>query len=446
MRLLHRASLVFLLNDIYSKSPITTAVILCNGKQNPYTRKDDGHYVFSNLYPGDYTINISCIGYVPIELKINLKENETIVMPITMSYSMNNNAMQRLTRFNLHIEHEAQPLKNEKVMLRLCNELSFLKLIEPVAAKSDAMKLNLEDFTPGILGQSYVYKVREKNYEFTITSFDQEKKNYILRDFVQKEVPIDGKFYAVWHLNTDSQGRIIMPYISQFMQGQTVSFECTFNDFQGTAEIDITGKEQSCEMLYADILLSKMEPPEEEPDETEESEGTDESGKAEGTGESGEADEADENDETDETEETDKTEESEEIDKTEESEETDESEESEGTGESEESGESEETDESEESEGTGESEESGESEETDESEETEESEETDESEETEESEETDESEESEGTGESEESGESEETDESEETEESEETDENDETEETEETDKTEETDETEDME
>lgn len=272
MRLLHRASLVFLLNDIYSKSPITTAVILCNGKQNPYTRKDDGHYVFSNLYPGNYIINISCVGYVPIELKINLKENETIVMPITMAYSVNNNAMQKLTRFNLYIEHETKPLKNEKVMLRLCNELNFLKLTEPIAAKSDAMKLNLEDFTPGILGQSYVYKVGGENYEFNITGYEKEKKCYILRDFVQKEVQTDGKFYAVWHLNTDHQGRIMIPYMSQFMQEQTVSFECTFNDLQGTAEIDISGKEQSCEMFYADIFLSKMETLEEEPEKTNESE------------------------------------------------------------------------------------------------------------------------------------------------------------------------------
>lgn len=320
MRLLHRASLVFLLNDIYSKSPITTAMILCNGKQNPYTRKDDGHYVFSNLYPSDYIINISCIGYVPIELKINLKENETIVMPITMSYSINNNAMQKLTRFNLCIEHETQPLKNEKVILRLCNELNFLKLTEPIAAKSDAMKLNLEDFTPGILGQSYFYKVGGKSYEFTITSFDKEKKNYILRDFVQNEVPTDGKFYAVWHLNTDYQGRIIMPYISQFMQGQTVSFECTFNDFQGTAEIDISGKEQSCEMLYADIFLSKMEPPEEVPEDTDEineSEKINEPDEAVENKETKEIDESDEIDETNENEETEEIEESDEIGETE---------------------------------------------------------------------------------------------------------------------------------
>ena len=47
MRVIHKASLVFLLKDVYFKYPLTDAVILCNGKQNPYTRKNDGHYVLS---------------------------------------------------------------------------------------------------------------------------------------------------------------------------------------------------------------------------------------------------------------------------------------------------------------------------------------------------------------------------------------------------------------
>ena len=37
MRVIHKASLVFKLKDLYSKAPVINAVILCNGKQNPYT-------------------------------------------------------------------------------------------------------------------------------------------------------------------------------------------------------------------------------------------------------------------------------------------------------------------------------------------------------------------------------------------------------------------------
>lgn len=258
MRVIHRASLVFLLRDIYSKSPITNAEILCNGKQNPYTRKRDGHYVFSNLYPQEYTINISCAGYVPLEFKLNLRENETQVIPITMSYSVDNEAMRKITRFNIDVIHKKKPVVDKDAFLMLKDELNFMKLIEPTAAGTDTLKLNIEELIPGLMGQTYIYKAGENETEFTVESFDNEKKCYILRDFAENEIPAGGKLYAVWHLKTDSRGRIIMPYMSQFMKGETVNFECYADDSKGKVSIDIAGKEQSGEMLYAKVNLRKL--------------------------------------------------------------------------------------------------------------------------------------------------------------------------------------------
>ncbi|MBR2734876.1 MAG: carboxypeptidase-like regulatory domain-containing protein [Clostridia bacterium] len=258
MRIIHRASLVFLLKDIYSRAPITRAEILCDGKQNPYTRKKDGHYVFSNLYPKEYTINISCVGYVPLEFKVNLRENETQVIPITMSYAVDNEAMRKITHFNIDIIHKKQPVIDQDVYLKLTNELNFMKLIEPTPAQSDTLKLNIEELIPGLIGQTYVYKTDEKETKFTVESFDGEKKCYILRDYTETELPEGGKFYAVWDLKTDSRGRITMPYMSEFMTGQAVNFECFAEESKGKVSINIAGKEQSGETLYAKINLRKV--------------------------------------------------------------------------------------------------------------------------------------------------------------------------------------------
>lgn len=258
MRIIHRASLVFFLKDIYSKSPITSAVILCNGKQNPYTRKSDGHYVFSNLNPGEYDISISCVGYVPLEFKVNLHENETVVMPITMPYSVDNAAMQKITHFNISVEHLKKPLEEEDLTLRLCNELKFMKITEPVLAGSDVLKLNIEDLTPGILGQTYLYRTKEKDYEFSIISFDPDKKAYILRDLAEEEIPSGGKIYAIWHLKTDVSGRITMPYMSQFMTESTADFECISNDCKGKISFNIEGKGQSAETISGKVRLRKI--------------------------------------------------------------------------------------------------------------------------------------------------------------------------------------------
>lgn len=258
MRIIHRASLVFLLKDIYSKSPITSAEILCNGKQNPYTRKKDGHYVFSNLYPQEYTINISCPGYVPLEFKVNLRENETQVIPITVPYAVDNEGMRRITHFNINVIHRKKPVASKDTFLTLTNELDFMKLIEPTAAGSDILKLNIEELIPGLMGQTYVYKTKENETEITINSFDNEKKCYILRDYTENELSAGGKFYAVWHLKTDARGRVTMPYMSQFMKGETVGFECLAEESKGKVKINIAGKEQSGETLYADINLRKI--------------------------------------------------------------------------------------------------------------------------------------------------------------------------------------------
>lgn len=258
MRIIHRASLVLLLRDIYSKSPITSAEILCNGKQNPYTRKKDGYYVFSNLYPQEYTVNISCSGYIPMKFKVNLRENETQVIPVTMPYTVDNEAMQKIMHFNISVTHNKKPVIDKDVHLVLKNELDFMKLIEPTAAQTDILKLNIEELISGLIGQTYIYKSGSAETEITISGFDNEKKCYILRDFAENELPAGGEFYAVWHLKTDAKGRITMPYMSQFMNSETVDFELVADDSKGKVSVEISGKEQSHETLYAEINLRKV--------------------------------------------------------------------------------------------------------------------------------------------------------------------------------------------
>ena len=64
MRVIHNASLIIMAIDIFKKQPIHDAVILCNGRQNPYIKKDDGYYIFCDLQPDLYNIEIFSPGYV----------------------------------------------------------------------------------------------------------------------------------------------------------------------------------------------------------------------------------------------------------------------------------------------------------------------------------------------------------------------------------------------
>ncbi len=257
MRIIYKASLVFLLKDIYSKIPITTAIILCNGKQNPYTRKSDGHYVFSNLYPGDYDISIICKGHTDLNFSVNLKENETKVMSFDMPYTVDNPNLTNLTRFEITVYENKEPAADSDVMLKLKNNMGFLKLIEPLEPGNNEIKLNV-DMLSGIIGQKYIYKVKRKEHEIFIFGYDQEKKCYILKEPLNEKIETDGKFYPVWDLKTDYLGRVIMPLMSQFMKDDIIKFECSAADnSRASVSFDITGEHQSGKVFYADAKFKK---------------------------------------------------------------------------------------------------------------------------------------------------------------------------------------------
>lgn len=257
MRILYKASLVFLLKDIYSKLPVTHAVILCNGKQNPYTRKKQGHYVFSNLYPGKYTIDISCKGYNSLRFVVEVRENETKQITTDLSYSPQNQNIANLTRLEIQCIHRKKPLPDLPIELKLKNELNFLKLIEPIKPNTDKIKLNVEMITP-LLGQKYIYEVDNKSYTFILWSYDNEEKAYILRDNVTEEIAPEGKFYAVWDVRSDSKGVAVMPLMNQFMKSDVLEFECKSEEIKSNIKVDVKGKYDSGEVFYVTANFRKI--------------------------------------------------------------------------------------------------------------------------------------------------------------------------------------------
>ncbi len=257
MRVIYKASLVFLLKDIYSKLPITTAAILCGGKQNPYTRKSDGYYVFSNLYPGGYDVNISCKGHTDLDFSVNLKENETKVMFFDMPYTADNPNLTNLTRFEITVLEGKKPIEDSDIILRLKNNAEFLKLIEPVEAGSNEIKLNV-DMLNGIMGQKYIYKVKGKEHEIFFFGYDREKECYVLKDPIDEKLEKGGKFYPIWNLKTDYLGRLIMPLMGQFMKDDKIKFECIkSDDLKANVSFDVNGEHQSGKVFYADAKLKK---------------------------------------------------------------------------------------------------------------------------------------------------------------------------------------------
>ncbi len=261
MRVIHRASLVLLLKDVYNKTPITTAVILCNGKQNPYVRKKSGHYVFSDLFPGNYEISISCKGYNSLKFPVELRENETKVMSFDLSYAADNSNISNSVRFEMTFYHLKKRVAEHEVEISLEDDSSFIKLVEVAKAGAQNIKLNIDEMTEGIIGQKYIYEARKQKQEIKIEGFDDEDKTYTLDKPLEKDLVLGGKFYPKWDVKTDAVGRVIMPFIGQFMQNNPIKFICEVKDgenvFKSKAEIDLAGDSKSDKIFYTEVKLRK---------------------------------------------------------------------------------------------------------------------------------------------------------------------------------------------
>lgn len=160
MRIIYKASLIIMLNDIADKMPITNAVILCNGKQNPYVRKDEGYYVFSNLYPGNYKIEILCSGYVATEFECNLTENESKYFMLDLPFESVNPKLLNIPRFEFRIKNQNKPLikKNIKITLKVSSKL--LKIVQKSNQGDQIVFLNAYN-DPLLSPQRYMCKVRK---------------------------------------------------------------------------------------------------------------------------------------------------------------------------------------------------------------------------------------------------------------------------------------------
>ncbi len=255
MRQIYKASIVILLTDIYTRLPITNAAILCNGRQNPYTRKSDGYYVFSNLYPQKYNIDIMCAGYTDINFSVNLRENETKIIMTDMPYTVGNPLLTNIDRFEFSIKKDGQPFAKKEIYVKLENPLNFLKLVNPIEPDSEDISLNV-DLNRNLMVQRYKYTVNEKEYDMFFSGYDNDKKTYILKEPAPEKIEADGEFRIYWKLKTDKLGRAILPHLKQFMKEENLSFKISAKDQDSDASVTVKDTDEKGRVFYIDVNLN----------------------------------------------------------------------------------------------------------------------------------------------------------------------------------------------
>ena len=136
-----------------------------------------------------------------------------------------------------------------------------MKLIENADQGAEEIKLNIDEMTEGIIGQEYIYEVKKQKHEIKIEGFNSENKTYTLDKPLENALVLGGKFYPKWHVRTDLTGRVIMPFIGQFMEKNPIKFMCEVKDkedvLKSKMEIDLAGDNKSDKVFYADVKLRK---------------------------------------------------------------------------------------------------------------------------------------------------------------------------------------------
>lgn len=156
MRLLYSASFVIMLVDILTKQPIKEAIILCNGKQNPYVTKDAGYYVFCNLYPGDYEISIYASGYVSKTFSSSLEFGESKEFILEMSFESTNDRLLNIPRIEFLVFKDNLLVKESEVKITLKTHVKTIKLIQKIKSGEQEIILNIPEDNSFIL-QNFIY-------------------------------------------------------------------------------------------------------------------------------------------------------------------------------------------------------------------------------------------------------------------------------------------------
>ena len=178
MRIIYNASLAIMLIDILTKQPVKEAVILCNGKQNPYVSKDDGYYVFCNLIPGKYNIYINATGYVDKQFDVSLNFGETKKFFLELSFKSRNPKILNVPRIEFSMFENENPIKNQEMIISLKNISSSMKLIERIKKGEQEILLNVPENNSFVL-QRYIYSFSEekqKELNKKIEEIEKKKK------------------------------------------------------------------------------------------------------------------------------------------------------------------------------------------------------------------------------------------------------------------------------
>ena len=77
-------------------------------------------------------------------------------------------------------------------------------------------------------------------------------------DNVSEKIEPNGVFYPMWNLKTNADGKILIPFMPQFMKESSLNFEFRTSTAKSHISFDIDGKVSSGEAFIGSVNLRKF--------------------------------------------------------------------------------------------------------------------------------------------------------------------------------------------
>ena len=165
-----------MLVDVFRKQPIHDAVILCNGRQNPYIKKDDGYYIFCDVPPGSYKIDIFSPGYVRKSFFSTIEFGECKRFIFEMSFKSKSYIISETSRIEFSLTKNNEKLRETNFRIILKNPIVFFKLIRNARQNDNEILLNVQN-NNYFLMQNYIYEFNPNDLKKESDGKDDEESD-----------------------------------------------------------------------------------------------------------------------------------------------------------------------------------------------------------------------------------------------------------------------------
>lgn len=237
-----KISMVIRLLDDYTGEEISTGEITLEEKRIDAINKKDGYYVFVNLEPGIYTVQIQAPYYLETaqEVEVSDLSSSFPVVTLRLKHKLGSPRLYHATCIQGQVETEiGRHLSSQRVYIYLKPSLHQIRLMEKIKKGSRKMRLLIRP-TDEMDGQMIGFDIENsKELHHTIDFYDRESSTFRLKEPTQQEYEAKTSIYPMWELKTDEYGRFILPVKERYMDEKkmTIGIQSRWGNGEKTAEL-----------------------------------------------------------------------------------------------------------------------------------------------------------------------------------------------------------------